>query len=421
MRNFKLAKFGLVGIALLMLIQPGRAWAGGEDLGTNVSEDNGKSTIDLGTGKFSQSPFRVSISLRGGYDTNVNTTHFDQQESSFISIGGTLAYNFGDPRTQLSLTMGGGLTYYLNDVRTDNGTNYDANVYLSLSATHKATPRLTFASSLYLSYQTAPDFTVNTITNRRSGDFFFTSDKFSMSYLWTPKFSTVTSYTVGVVNYADNVQGAVQDRWENTLGNEFRFLVWPTTSLIAEYRYEWITYDTNFLRDSRSQFLLGGFDHSFSPRLTASVRAGAEFRDYLNGNTGNINDPYFEGTLIYALGKQTSLSWTTRYGLEEPYVTGSVSSTAFRTGLSARHAFTGRISGLAAVFFEHDDNAGYNTFFVRSPAFTENTFDLALSLRYAINRVFAVEGGYDFTDVNSQVNLRSYNRNRIWGGVNFSF
>ncbi len=309
----------------------------------------------------------------------------------------------------------------MSDVRTDNGENYDANVYLSLSATHKATPRLTFASSVYLSYQTAPDFTVNTITNRRSGNFFFTSDKFSMAYLWTPRFSTLTSYTLGVVNYDDAVQSAVQDRWENTLGNEFRFLIWPTTSLIAEYRYEWISYVTNFFRDSRSQFLLGGFDHSFSPRFSVSVRAGAEFRDYLNGNTPDPTDPYFEGTLIYALGKNTSLAWTNRYGLQEPYVTGSVSSTAFRTGLTVRHAFTGRISGLLAVFYEHDNNDGFTSFFVRSPAFTENTFDMALSLRYAINRVFALEGGYNFTDVNSEIDFRSYTRNRFWGGVNFSF
>ena len=179
----------------------------------------------MDTGNFSRSSFRYSVSVRGGYDDNVNTSSVFEQESASVSIGGTLAYNFGSPRTQLSLTTGGGYTYYLSDIL--GGENYDANIYLALSATHKATPRLTFAASVYASYQTQPDFDLNVALNRRSGNFFYTSDKFSMSYLWTPRFSTVTSYTLGVVKSEDADVADFEDRFENTVGNEFRFLVRP--------------------------------------------------------------------------------------------------------------------------------------------------------------------------------------------------
>lgn len=417
MRNSKLSKFALAAIAsFLMLVVPGHSWAG-EEIGKDVIED---------TGKFSRSPFRFSVSVRGGYDDNVNTTHFDEQESAFVSIGGTLAYDFGSPRTQLNLTTGGGFTYYLSDIRGvgNNGNNYDSNIYLALSATHKATPRLAFAASVYLSYQTQPDFTLNVALNRQSGNFFYTADKFSMLYLWTPRFSTLTSYTFGAVNYDDNTTGSFEDRIENTLGNEFRFLVLPTTSLIAEYRAYWVTYDSRSFRDSFSNFVLGGIDHSFSPRFNISLRGGAEFREYenavLNANS-SITDPYFEGTLIYALGKRTSISWTNRYGLEEPDVALAQHRTTYRTGLSVRYNVTTRISTNLAFFYEHDDNSGFFSAFTRSPAFTEDSFDLVLSARYAINRIFALEAGYDFTEVDSDIRLRSYTRNRFWGGLNFSF
>ena len=306
MRKSKLFKFGLAALAaFLTLMLPVRSWAGGEDLGKNVAEDTSK--LDLDTGRFSRSAFRVSASLRAGYDDNVNTTSFDEQESAFLSFGGTVAYNFGSARTQLSLTTGGGLTYYLDDVRGNgNDQNYDANLYLALSALHKATARLSFAASVYASYQTQPDFSINAALNRRSGNFFYTSDKFSMSYLWTPRFSTVTSYTLGVVNYDDSTIGDFEDRFENTIGNELRFLVLPTTSLIAEHRVMFISYDVNTMRDSISNFALAGIDHSFSPRFSLSVRGGAEFHDY--DENGETTDPYFEGTLIYALGKRTSIS-----------------------------------------------------------------------------------------------------------------
>jgi hypothetical protein len=434
MRNSKLSKFGLVAIASFsMLSVPEPSWAEDDAGKDGVIHDSSKedaskedtSRSDLDNGRFSRSSFRVSVSLRGGYDDNVNTTSFDEQESAFLSIGGTIAYNFGSPRTQLSLTTGGGLTYYLDDVRGDIGDsdNYDSNIYLSLSATHRATPRLTFAASIYTTYQTQPDFSLNAGLNRRSGNFLFTSNKFSMSYLWAPRFSTVTSYTFGALFY-DEDSFAFEDRIENTIGNEFRFLVLPTTSLIAEHRVLFITYDMNDLRDATSNFLLAGVDHRFNPRLNLSLRGGAEFRDYDNptpGSDGDVTNPYFEGTLIYALGKRTSISWTNRYGLEEPDVADSRSRTTFRTGLSMRCSITPRISTNLAVFYRRDDNDGFETFFVTVPGFTEDSFDLALSARYAITRSFALEGGYNYTEVDSGIALRSYTRNRFWGGVNFSF
>jgi hypothetical protein len=44
-----------------------------------------------------------------------------------------------------------------------------------------------------------------------------------------------------------------------------------------------------------------------------------------------------------------------------------------------------------------------------------------LSARYSISRNFAVEAGYNFTVFESELPLRSYTRNRVWGGLNFSF
>jgi hypothetical protein len=95
--------------------------------------------------------------------------------------------------------------------------------------------------------------------------------------------------------------------------------------------------------------------------------------------------------------------------------------TTYRTGLSVKYNVTPRITTNVAFFYEHDDNSGFFSAFTRSPAFTEDSFDLVLSVRYAITRIFALEGGYNFTDFESDIALRSYTRNRFWGGLNFSF
>jgi hypothetical protein len=187
---------------------------------------------------------------------------------------------------------------------------------------------------------------------------------------------------------------------------------------VAEYRFELVTYeDAN--RDSQTHYLLAGFDHTFDPRLTASLRGGAQFRDYDAG--GSKTGPYFEGTINYAVGKTTSVSWTTRYGIEEPDVALSQERNAFRTGLSAKHDFTPKISATLGVYYEHDDYQSFTQPGFSTPGFTEQDADIALSVRYSFTRYFALEAGYNYTDVWSDVAAREYTRNRFWGGVSVTF
>jgi uncharacterized protein (PEP-CTERM system associated) len=219
-------------------------------------------------------------------------------------------------------------------------------------------------------------------------------------------------------------------------------LIWPTTSLVGEYRYEIISYlhdgevvvpamfilvngvpvkipPVRLHQDSTTQFLLAGFDHAFNPRLTASFRGGAEFRDFETGDSES--SPYFEGTLAYALGKKTTLTWTNHYGLEEPQIVSAQQRKTFRTGLTGKYDFTPRISGTLSAYFENDDYQGTNSAGAVSPSFTEQSFDIAFSFRYAITRSFGIEAGYNYTDVSSDTSLRDYSRNRYWGGLNVTF
>jgi hypothetical protein len=285
---------------------------------------------------------------------------------------------------------------------------------------HKASPRLSFAVVGYGTYQTEPDFTLALGLNRRSGNYFYTQDKFTTTYLWTPRFSTATSYTIGAIKYDDSGVGFFEDRIENTLGNEFRFLIWPTTTLVGEYRFQFINYDNDINRDSTTHFALAGFDHTFSPRFSASFRGGAEFREYDDNNTSR-SSPYFEGTLNYALGKDTSLAWTNRYGIEEPDVLLNPSRKTFRTGLRVKHDFTPRITANFAAYYENDEYDSVNTPTAFSAGFNEEAFDVAVSLRYALTRYFGIEAGYNHTEVWSDIFLREYDRNRYWGGLNFVF
>jgi hypothetical protein len=403
---------GLILLAFVCFLPTARS--AGWDY-SNASATAGASSGETtGLGVFSSLPFVVTATVRGGYDDNIATTHTNEQDSYFINAGAAATYTMGNPRTRVDLTLGGGVTYYFHHI--PGSDDYEPNVYVGLSLTHKATPRLLLAATAYAAYQQEPDFSLGLGLNRRSGNFFYTQDKFTATYIWTPRFSTATSYTLGAVQYDSNAIGFFEDRWENTLGNEFRFLLWPTTTVVAEYRYQIISYD-HINRDSMSHFALGGFDHTFNPRFNASFRGGVEFRDY--DSDGSKTAPYFEGTLTYAVEKNASISWTNRYAIEEPDVLSNQSRKTFRTGLRGNYNFTPRISGILGAYYEHD--AYDASTMPPASAFDEDAFDLSLTVRYAINRFFGVEAGYAHTEVTSDINVREYSRNRYWGGLNITF
>ena len=375
---------------------------------------------NVGLGIFSRFPLNISASVQGGYDDNVSTSSAFERGSAFVSGGLAVAYELGEsPRTTLTFSSHFGFTYY-TDIDVDP---FEPNLNLAVKLSHKVTPRLTMNFAGVASYQSEPDFQYGFGTNRRSGNYFFTQDTLGVSYSWAPRFATSTSYGIVAVQYDRMAAGLFEDRLEHTFGNEFRFLVWPTTNFVGEYRFQIINYE-HAGRDSDTHYLLGGFDHAFSQRLTAGFRGGAQIRDYKDFE--DQESPYFEGNLNYRLGKDTSVGWNFHYGIEEGDVATNTSRKSFRTGIQGKHDITARISASFAVYYYHD-NYSESTFPgtppLVNPAFSEDSFALDLGVNYAVTRYLGVGIGYNHNEVSSEspAVFRDYSRNRVWGGVNFAF
>lgn len=368
-----------------------------------------------GSGVFSPTPVKIYANISGGYDDDVNTNLGPKEGSAFTSGNVILDYTFGDPRLQLTLNAGAGGVYYLDHV---TGQDYDIDLRGALGISYKASPRVTLGSTLLLEYLTEPSFDNPGGLNSRNGNYFYTDDNFFFAFEWSQRFSTKTSYTLEAYDYDNNAVGSFSNRTGHTFGNEFRLQMVPTTVLVAEYRYGIVNYQNSSL-NSNTQFALGGIDHTFNPRLTASLRGGAEFRSY--DTDGDRTSPYFEGSLNYAAGRRTSLSWNTRYGLEEPEVPGAQSRTTFRTGLHTKFDFTSHISSTFDAYYVHDDYHSLTTATVPIAPFTEDSFDIGVGVRYAITPLIAVQANYHYTDVTSDVAFREYSRNRISGGFSFTF
>ena len=354
----------------------------------------------------------LSTSVVGGYNDNVNaatgasTSSTGGSGSLYTSDYASLSYTFGTPRTQVSLTTGGGVTYYFDRP----AAGYNPTGYLGLSLTHKPSERMTLSLSVFASYQSQPDVSTNLGSNQQLGSFIHSSDTVSLAYAWAPRFSTVSSYTFGLLKY-DSSAGSLQNRMEHTFGEQFRYLLWPATTGVAEYRYGIINYESAPL-DSTTNFLLAGLEHSFTPRLHGSFRAGVELRS--SEDSGFQPGPYFESNLSYIL-RHGSVIWTNQYSIEESGTPGASSSPSFRTGLTLNYVFTRHWSASLPLFYVHGGNQSGG-----SSSSSEDTIDIGPSLNYSINRHFSANVGYHYTEVSGS-GSSSYSRNNYFAGLSFSF
>ncbi len=364
--------------------------------------------------------------IRLGYDTNVNSTYSNKQASGFVNFGGGMTYTASSPRSTFTIGAGAGVSYYFD--HGPNNQDYAFNANLNLAWTYKISQRAILNIASYNLYSSQPDFALVGVSTRVSGDYFYSANRFGLTYQWTPRFSTVTSYNPVFFVYQDQPYKNQQDRVEQYFAQEFRYLLRPTISLVAEYRFGYIDYFYNNLGttnlNSYTNYALLGLDVSVSPRLKFLFRVGAEFRQYDNSNQPNTDSPYFEGRLNYTYMRNSTLTFVARYGLEQPYVTGYRDQQSLRLGILINQQVTRRIAIYGAFYYVHSYYQGLQSpfpFIPNVPNFSENTYDLSLGARYSFNRHFSFEVGYLYTTAQSQILLRSYDRNRVFAGAHFQF
>jgi hypothetical protein len=359
--------------------------------------------------------FRLSTSLTGGYDDNVNLTPTGSP-SWYASPSAIFTYQFGNPRLAMDLVAGGGITYYFDH---PGGRDYDPNVYLRLSLVYKASERLTFNVLAFATYQAQPDVTSALSANRRLGNFFRSEENISAHYTWTPRFSTVTSYTFSALEY-QNSNASSGDRLGNHLHEQVRYLLFPTTTATAGYGIGITEYQTAG-QNPISQTLTAGLDQTFGPHLIGIFHGGLQFR---SGQTS----PYIDAGLHYSF-TSADVIWTNRYSIEESGTGRGSGRETFRTNLLLNYRFTARISANLGVSYQNGTgtqvaDTGFNGGVAGG---AETVFDVSAEVRYAITQSLAVNAGYHYSELDQgstsalASQLLGYTRNRYFAGLTFRF
>ncbi len=389
------------------------------------------------------SPLRWVVGVSAIYDDNVAPGALDAtgrpvDEDSFginPYVGASIVSI--TPQTTWDLYARLGLIYYFDAPDYVDDVNSQSRVGFNL--THRFSERLRFSSRNFVSYELEPDYSYGYASTRSVGEYFYWQTDNSVGYRWTERFATYTGLRLTGMNYTDVDNN---DRFTWGAYNQFRYQLSPQTVLTADYRYAQ-TYGDGYASDSSSHYVLGGVEHRFSPTTIGILRAGAQFRDSEDG--GSASSPYMEFALNSQINTQFRVRSFARYGIEDYDTVQGLDMNApfngfsdtlveyddrqtFRLGITADYAFSPMFSvfgGIDYIPTSYQDgrwiqrpgevNPG------SIPDVDEDIFSAYIGLSVRFNDYLTGTASYTFTNSNSDIVGRDYDRNRFSIGVSAEF
>jgi hypothetical protein len=398
-----------------------------------------------GEGRFAQPPIRFLFTLQQGYDDNVfntptelppvpeqpeqiiifnpDTGQFEivelepppkpiERTGSFVTQGNlTVQVQVDNPRGALSLDGVLSSLYYWDRP----GDQLDVNGSLGATFGYRLTPRVQVAGQIDAVYQSEPDVTrVNAPTDQGVGNYLLGNSRFDLSYSMTPRFQAIGSIGLNTLQYEDELRSG-GNYYDVTFGAQGRYLWRPRVTLLGEYRFSTITYETPEF-DSRTHFFLGGAEVKVMPRLTITGKGGLSLRTFETG--GNSSSPYGEGALRYQFRENSSLTWDIRYGFEES-PSATVRRTALRTGITLTHTWSSKFNTSTGIYYSgvrnEDESEG------AGDPIAEHAFDARLGASFLLTRTLALNFAYTYTQVISDLDFADYYRNRVFIGATMAF
>jgi hypothetical protein len=314
-------------------------------------------------------------------------------------------------RTVFTLDLNVNSDYYWNRP----GKKAEYNGALAVRYLHRFTPRLQVSASVDASYLSQPDLSlINTPTNTGSGNYLVFSGKGDISYRWTPRFSTVGTLSYNQLSYEDKLRRG-GDYQNAVVGLELRYLWSPRLTTVLEGRVSQFTYPESPTLDSLAYFGLIGFDYSLSRRGVVTLRVGEAMRTFDESGTKS-SAPYLETSLSYQLSRASVLSWSNRFGFEEP-PDPNTEILSFRSSVSLNHFFSPRLRGSLSINGIHraitNDTAHTDS--------TEDTLDSSLSMLYTMTRKWSFNLAYTYTAFFSDPANADYFRDRLFAGFDYAF
>jgi len=371
-------------------------------------------------------PLKWVVGTNFTYDDNVAPGGAQDGESG-VSVNPYVGLSFVTitPQTTWDVYARLGLVYYIDQPDGPGIKDTYTQARAGVDFVHRFSERLRFSSNNFIAYELEPDYSQGVASTRQVGEYLYWQTDNAVGFRWSERFATYTGFQLTGLSYSDVDNN---DRLTWTGYNQFRYQLTPQSVLTAEYRYAQTTANDN-ASDSTDQYILGGIEHRFSPNTILIARAGAQLRD-VDGDSSS--SPYLELALNSQVNSQFLIRSFARYSMEN-YDTVQTNSDAvlaeysdrrtLRIGVSGEYTISQVLSLFGGVDYIPTSYQGGRSI-VNGNSVDDESEDIintyvGASFKFTDNLFGTVS--YNFTQSDSDLPGRDYDRNRVSVGVRAEF
>lgn len=374
------------------------------------------------------SPLSWSAGVDYLWDSNTNPGgNTDGDESYSLNPFISAVYNNVSGQTSVSFQAKLGAAYYLEELEASGSEDIYNQSNLSFSLDHNISERLRYRTYNDVALQLEPDYNYGIVSARQSGESLYYSTDHALGFRWSSLFGTYT----GVKYYGSEfIDVDNTERTTYEFYNQFRYQFDPITTLTADYRYA-ITDPNYFDGDILNNYFLLGLERKINANSLLVTSAGLQMSEYDNAQSNDYSSPYVEFALRSAINTRFRINSYLRYGLE--YTDNTVQlpvpavyeeKSSLRLGVNTSFAISQRLSffnGFELVSASFMDGRALNGTSTPIKTGDELLWNANLGFSVKLSEIFYGRISYNYTDSDSDLDSRSYDRNRLSIGVNAQF
>jgi hypothetical protein len=382
-------------------------------------------------------PWSVGLAVRGFYDDNYTTSPSDVSRDSWgISVSPSASLNKVWDQTLLGLSYVYEMRWY--EDRESNEADHIQTAKLRLE--HRFNERMdvkvhdTFFYGQEGTVELGPVTTPNVLMT--DSDYFRNRALAEFNADLSETYGIRVAYQNDFYDYDQSGAGsrsALLDRMEHLGTVEGMWHFRPDTSALLGYQYRAVDYRSSDSitplatvdpenRNSTSHRIYLGAEHQASETVELGIRAGAEFTEYpdIDSTQINVDDdtqttPFVDarGTWTYNPGSYLQIGVVHTLNATDVLALNQESTAVW--GL-VNHRITPRLTGTLLGQFQY---SSYNEGIYDGDS--DLLYLLGANFSYELNPFLDLEAGYNYDKLDSDIGGRSYNRSRAYAGIRASY